>query len=192
MPESMLDDLQIECRAVSRDKDLGLPWSIFLQPGTLRAAVERLYREEYFLEDVMATDLEEGYEVHYHFSHWDKPERIALRVLVPHDAPEVPSIADIYSGAEWHERETTDFFGVVFAGNPNDKPLLLDEEMRAMAPLRKGEKGRKSLLTFMDYCTIVDCAEDHPLCNLGKDDEGEAEAEAEDAGSGEGEESEES
>ena len=58
---------------------------------------------------------------------------------------EVPSISNIYHGADWHERETRDFYGVVFSGHPNLKPLLLDEEDADFHPLLKEETNLKSL-----------------------------------------------
>lgn len=83
-------------------------------------------------------------EVVYQFARYDQLYRIKARVSVPKNL-EVPSISDIYHGANWHERETRDFFGVVFVGHPNLKPLLLAEEDTDFHPLLKDEKKLKSL-----------------------------------------------
>ena len=80
----------------------------------------------------------------YQFARYDQLYRIKARVSVP-ESLEVPSISDIYHGAGWHERETRDFFGVIFDGNPNLKPLLLTEEDSDFHPLLKQEKKLKSL-----------------------------------------------
>ncbi len=41
---------------------------------------------------------------------------------------EVPSLYDIFEGADWHERECYDLFGVRFSGHPNLKRILLPED----------------------------------------------------------------
>jgi len=51
------------------------------------------------------------------------------------DANCVPSIAEIYQGAAWHEREAYDFFGIRFSGHPNLKPLILTREDKNLNPL---------------------------------------------------------
>jgi NADH-quinone oxidoreductase subunit C len=85
-----------------------------------------------------------GLEMVYQFARYDQLYRIKARVSVP-GSLEVPSISDIYQGANWHERETRDFFGVMFNGHPNMKPLLLSEEDPDFHPLLKEEKKLKSL-----------------------------------------------
>ncbi|MCC6012014.1 NADH-quinone oxidoreductase subunit C [Candidatus Caldipriscus sp.] len=46
---------------------------------------------------------------------------------VPYGA-EVPSLYDIFEGADWHERECYDLFGVKFSNHPNLKRILLPED----------------------------------------------------------------
>ncbi|MFN5628761.1 MAG: NADH-quinone oxidoreductase subunit C, partial [Bacteroidota bacterium] len=48
----------------------------------------------------------------------------------------VDSIVDLYSGANWMERETFDFFGIHFKGHPNLTRILNMEDM-LIHPLRK-------------------------------------------------------
>jgi NADH-quinone oxidoreductase subunit C len=110
----------------------------------LVGAVEKIDQAGFYIESITGLDFVEGYEVVYHFAHFEKPGRLGLRVRVSHDDAVVPSIAGIYGGAEWHEREVFDFHGVVFEGNPNFKPLLLPEDAD-FHPLQKSEKGRKSI-----------------------------------------------
>ncbi|MFE2880850.1 NADH-quinone oxidoreductase subunit C [Streptomyces roseus] len=62
--------------------------------------------------------------------------RLLLRTTVPHSAPSLPSAVAIYAGAEWHERETHEMFGVVFTDHPHLVPLLLPENFEGH-PLRK-------------------------------------------------------
>ncbi|WP_328763376.1 NADH-quinone oxidoreductase subunit C [Streptomyces sp. NBC_00272] len=62
--------------------------------------------------------------------------RLLLRTTVPHSAPSLPSAVAVYAGAEWHERETFEMFGVVFTDHPHLVPLLLPENFEGH-PLRK-------------------------------------------------------
>jgi len=59
-----------------------------------------------------------------------------IRSRLERDKPEVPTISHIYQGANWHERETHDFFGIKFIGHPDLSPLLLPEDAD-FHPLRK-------------------------------------------------------
>ena len=70
------------------------------------------------------------------------------------DAPSVPSIVSVFSGADWHERECFDFFGVVFENHPNLKPLLLPDDL-GFHPLLK-EKNRQSLYAVLPFDQLVD------------------------------------
>ena len=54
--------------------------------------------------------------------------RVVIRTRVDRQNPEVPTITGIYAGANWHERETHEFFGIKFAGHPHLVPLLLPED----------------------------------------------------------------
>ena len=85
-----------------------------------------------------------GIQIVYQFARYDQLYRIKGRVSVPNTL-EIPSISDIYQGADWHERETRDLYGVVFDGHPNMKPLLLSEEDSDFHPLLKEETMLKSL-----------------------------------------------
>ena len=64
-------------------------------------------------------------------------------VLIKADVPEadgapasVPSIIDVFSGADWHEREAHEMFGLVFDGHPNLEHIYLPTEFEGH-PLRK-------------------------------------------------------
>ncbi|MEU4727973.1 NADH-quinone oxidoreductase subunit C [Streptomyces sp. NPDC023588] len=62
--------------------------------------------------------------------------RLLLRTTVPHSAPSLPSAVAVYAGAQWHERETFEMFGVTFTDHPNLVHLLLPENFEGH-PLRK-------------------------------------------------------
>jgi NADH-quinone oxidoreductase subunit C len=75
-------------------------------------------------------------EVVYDFNRMGDGKRVAVRVRVSREKPELPSISKIFGGANWHEREAHDMFGIVFSGHPNLTPLLLPEDA-IFHPLRK-------------------------------------------------------
>ena len=61
-----------------------------------------------------------GRELHavYHFLSITHNRRIRVEVTAPDADPHIPSIVAIYPTCDWHERETWDFFGIVFDGHP--------------------------------------------------------------------------
>ena len=44
--------------------------------------------------------------------------RIRLEVTCPDADPHIPSVVPVYPANDWHERETYDFFGIIFDGHP--------------------------------------------------------------------------
>ena len=63
---------------------------------------------------------ETGRELHavYHLLSMTHNRRIRLEVTAPDNDPHIPSVVSIYPTADWHERETYDFFGIIFDGHP--------------------------------------------------------------------------
>ena len=61
---------------------------------------------------------------------------VHLRTRCPRDDARVPSLADVFAGAAWHERETAEMLGVAFDGHPGLEPLLLPTGFPGH-PLRK-------------------------------------------------------
>jgi len=61
-----------------------------------------------------------GAELHavYHLLSMTHNRRIRLEVSTPDDDRHIPSIVSIYPTNDWHERETWDFFGIIFDGHP--------------------------------------------------------------------------
>lgn len=62
--------------------------------------------------------------------------RIRLKIFFPIDDPHVPTATTLYSAANWMERETYDFYGVIFDGHPNLIRILNVEDMD-FHPMRK-------------------------------------------------------
>ncbi len=63
---------------------------------------------------------EVGSELHavYHLLSISRNRRLRLEVTAPDADPHVPSLVDVYPTNDWHERETWDFFGLIFDGHP--------------------------------------------------------------------------
>jgi NADH-quinone oxidoreductase subunit C len=61
-----------------------------------------------------------GRELHavYHLLSMTHNRRIRLEVTAPDNDPHVPSVVSVYPTSDWHERETYDFFGIIFDGHP--------------------------------------------------------------------------
>ena len=88
--------------------------------------------------DVTAVDWpgrEQRFDVVYHLL---SPKlNLRVRVKTPTDEDTaVPSIIDVFPGAEWFERETYDLYGVVFIGHPDMRRILTDYGFEGH-PLRK-------------------------------------------------------
>jgi len=62
--------------------------------------------------------------------------RLHLKVRIGDEQPRVPSVVAIWPTADWHERETYDFYGIEFTGHPDLRRILLPEDWVGW-PLRK-------------------------------------------------------
>ncbi|WP_051822540.1 NADH-quinone oxidoreductase subunit C [Desulfonatronum thiodismutans] len=128
--------------------------SVLITSDSLLRAAQVLKDKGLFLDFMTALDVQEGFFLNYLFCSWKTPLRIVLRVQISHDDPRVPSLAGIHSGADWHERECRDFFGVLFVDHPNLDPLLLPPEME-LRPLLKKSAQRKPLTAIMPLEQVV-------------------------------------
>ncbi len=63
-------------------------------------------------------------------------QRLRLKIYLPEENPVTATITPVFAGANWMERETFDFYGVIFEGHPNLKRILNVEDM-LIFPLRK-------------------------------------------------------
>ena len=101
-------------------------------------------KEEEFLQFNFLTDLtgvhypeqELALGVVYHMHNLRQNIRIRVKTFVPLDSPAVKTVTDLFSAANWMERETYDFFGILFEGHPNLKRIL-NVEYLDYFPMRK-------------------------------------------------------
>ena len=78
--------------------------------------------------DITAVDYpgrEKRFDVIYHFLSPTLNERVRLRAEAD-ETTQVPSIIDVFPGADWFEREAYDLYGVIFVGHPDMRRLLTD------------------------------------------------------------------
>jgi NADH-quinone oxidoreductase subunit C len=71
-----------------------------------------------------------GRELHavYHLLSMTHRRRIRLEVSVADTDPHLPSVVAVYPTADWHERETFDFFGIIFDGHPALTRILMPDD----------------------------------------------------------------
>ena len=91
-----------------------------------------------FLQCVTAVDWLKQAEIHvvYHVYSYLHRHAHVCRVVLPRDAPRLPSVTGVWRTANWLEREQYDLFGVVFEGHPDLRRLLLPDDWIGH-PMRK-------------------------------------------------------
>jgi NADH-quinone oxidoreductase subunit C len=106
--------------------------------GQVLAAAAELDREGLALDTITGVDwlAEAKFELVYDYFHPVTGLRVVVRSRIARENPEIQSISSVFPGANWHERETHDFFGICFLGHPNLTPFLLPEDA-TYHPLRK-------------------------------------------------------
>jgi len=93
------------------------------------------------MSSVTGIDLMDNLEVTYHVNNYYNGIVLELRVSIPLDDLHVDSITPIWEGANWHERETYELFGIIFDNHPKLERLLTPETY-SFFPFRKSYKLR--------------------------------------------------
>lgn len=116
---------------ITADKDINIELLQFLfQEPTL---------QHQFLTDVCGIhypNQELPLGVVYHVHSLQNNHRIRFKFFLPDHNPHIRTASEVHAGANWMERETYDFFGIIFDGHPNLKRILNVDEMEAF-PMRK-------------------------------------------------------
>ncbi|TAE36386.1 MAG: NADH-quinone oxidoreductase subunit C [Sphingobacteriales bacterium] len=92
-----------------------------------------------FLTDITGIhypDNENALGVIYHLHSLVNNVRLRIKVFIPTANPTIPTATTLWNGANWMERETYDFFGILFEGHPNLVRILNVDDMEAF-PMRK-------------------------------------------------------
>jgi len=116
----------------------GYHLDVTVSSGQVVLAAEILDQNGFGLDAITGVDwiAQNEMEVVYDYFHPLSPLRVVVRARVPRGHPELPTLSGVFPGANWHERETHDFFGIRFLGHP-DLTLFLLPEDADYHPLRK-------------------------------------------------------
>ena len=108
----------------------GFHLDVQVNPDQVVKVAETLDTENFFIEAVSGVDwpVDDQMEVVYDFNNMAVLCRVTVRTRIKRSNPELPTISEVFPGANWHERETHDFFGIRFTGHPDLSPLLLPED----------------------------------------------------------------
>ena len=94
-------------------------------------AVCRFLRDQLgfdLLSCISGVDMLDHLETVYHMRSTTRGQLLQLKVRLDFEKPEVDSIASVWPTANWLERETYDLFGIRFAGHPDLRRMLLDDD----------------------------------------------------------------
>ncbi|MDH3260442.1 MAG: NADH-quinone oxidoreductase subunit C [Acidimicrobiia bacterium] len=120
-------DSWIDALTKARD-DLGLIFFSWLSAIDWSNKVE--------VGDPPTEEVDERFEILCTVGDLSEGKRITLSTEVSKDEPTMPSATGVYRGANWHERETFEMFGIDFVGHPDLKKLYLVDGFEGN-PLRK-------------------------------------------------------
>jgi len=81
---------------------------------------------------------------------------VVLKSKLPKDNPRMASISSVYGGANWHERECAEMFGITFDGHPNLKKLYLTDDFEGHPMLKSFKLASR---TFKPWPGAKDPAE---------------------------------
>jgi NADH:ubiquinone oxidoreductase subunit C len=92
-----------------------------------------------YLRCLCGVDYPDSVEVVYHLRSRKTGGSVVVKTRLAKKNPAVASVTDLWAGADWHERETAELFGVTFEGHPDPRKLLLQDGYEKH-PLRKDFK----------------------------------------------------
>lgn len=92
-------------------------------------------------EDGTFTTVGGTLSVFYHLESTSLKQKVTLKVSVPRETPDLESVAEVWRGADWHEREAYDLIGFNFLNHPDLRRILMPYDWEAGHPLRKDYKN---------------------------------------------------
>ncbi|MEU8709603.1 NADH-quinone oxidoreductase subunit C [Streptomyces sp. NPDC048565] len=137
--QDLLPDSAIEKTVVDRDE-----LTFFVAREHL-VQVARTLRDDPALRFELCTGVsgvhyleDKGRELHavYHLRSLTHGRLIRLEVSAPDSDPHIPSLVEVYPTNDWHERETYDFFGLIFDGHPALTRIMMPDDWQGF-PQRK-------------------------------------------------------
>lgn len=119
--------------------------SFEVQPDAMNDVMRFLKEDELlrfnFLTDVCGVhypdnDVERQFATVYHMHNWIDNVRIRFKSFLNGEKPEIDTVTNLFLSANWQERETYDFYGIIFKSHPQLKRILNMDEMVSF-PMRK-------------------------------------------------------
>ncbi len=107
--------------------------------STNLVAVCRFLRDQLgfdLLSCISGVDMLDHLETVYHVRSIVRGQLLQIKVRLDHEKPELDSVVSVWPTANWLERETYDLFGIKFAGHPDLRRMLLDDDFEGY-PLLK-------------------------------------------------------
>ncbi len=111
-------------------EEKGLHLEVTVEPSKAVESASLLDRHGFAIDAVTGMDWpKQGLlEVIYDYLHFESGMRVAVRSRIPRNEPKIATISKIFPGADWHERETHDFFGIDFIGHRDLSPFMLPDD----------------------------------------------------------------
>ncbi|SDN12981.1 NADH (or F420H2) dehydrogenase, subunit C, partial [Fictibacillus solisalsi] len=114
--------------------------TLVAQPDTYFKIAQLLKHHEElrfdYLSELHATDFETHLEVYTHFYSYSHRCPVALKVKINREEAVIDSLAPLWAGADWPEREAFDLIGITFNGHPNLTRIMMPDDWIGH-PLRK-------------------------------------------------------
>ncbi len=112
-----------------------------------------------YLRDLCGVDYlgkkEPRFEVVYNLYSTRHRHMIRLKAQVPESDPRINTVTSVWVGANWHERECFDMFGIVFNGHPDLRRILMPEDWEGH-PLRKDYPLKGPEKEWSGYAQVVE------------------------------------
>ncbi len=114
-----------------------------IKPEAITQVTEYLYKSLMFRFIIAsAYHTKQGFEILYHFSDDKSGNIINIHVILPQENPEIESLANMFSGANWIEREMSELLGITFRNHPEPEKLISDGNWaEGVYPYRKNFKS---------------------------------------------------
>jgi NADH-quinone oxidoreductase subunit C len=124
--------------------------ALLVNPTAIESVLEQLRGKGFnFLASVHGVDYfpeEPRLGVHYELLDMRAVDRITVKLRVPTDAPNVPSVTPQWPTANYQEREVYDMFGVIFDGHPDMRRILMPEDYEGHPQRRDFPMGGEPII----------------------------------------------
>jgi len=117
--------------------------TVQIKPEAITKVAEYLYQNLMYRFIISsAYHTKQGFEILYHFSDDHSGNIINIHVILPQENPEIESLANMFSGANWIEREMHEILGITFLNHPEPEKLISEGNWaEGVYPYRKNFKS---------------------------------------------------